>query len=67
MLEHLRDAALEINALSEELKSRLMVLDNAISRCVEKGDFCWSANVQPAYPPQKFWFLYAVTRKPRTK
>lgn len=64
MVEHLRDAALEVNVLDEELKGRLMALDNAISRCVERGAFCWSENVQPAYPPQKFWFLYATVRKP---
>lgn len=53
MIEHLRDAALEVKVLSEALKSRLSALDNAISRCIEKGAFCWSANVQPAYPDRK--------------
>lgn len=64
MIEHLRDAALERNVLSDDLKGRLTALDNAISRCIEKGEFCWSEQVQPAYPPQKFWFLYAKVRKP---
>ena len=67
MVEHLRDAALEVNVLSDDLKGRLTALDNAISRCIEKGEFCWSEQVQPAYPPQKFWFLYARVRKPVAK
>ncbi|MFQ3535732.1 MAG: hypothetical protein SNJ58_07630 [Aggregatilineales bacterium] len=65
MAEHLRDAAFELNVLDEDLKGRLTALDNAISRCIEKGPFCWSENLQPAYPPPKFWFLYATVRKSR--
>ncbi len=64
MVEHLREAASELALLDDELKGRLAALDNAISRCIERGAFCWSENVQPAYPPQKFWFLYATVRKP---
>ncbi|MDL1922630.1 hypothetical protein FBQ95_08465 [Chloroflexi bacterium CFX3] len=67
IVEHLRDAAVDLGVLSDELKGKLTALDNAISRCVEKAPFCWSENVQAAYPQPKFWFLYMAARKPPPK
>ncbi|GAB4545347.1 MAG: hypothetical protein OHK0023_03480 [Anaerolineae bacterium] len=67
MIEHLRDELEALNLLSTEITGRLAALDNALNRCLEAGEFCWSPHVQAAYPKEKFWFLYQAVRKPVQK
>lgn len=67
MSEHLHDELKALNLLSTEITGRLAALDNALNRCIEAGEFCWSPQVQAAYPREKFWFLYQTVRRPVQK
>ena len=34
-------------------------IDARLRRFTEPSDFVWSSELQPAYPPDKYWWLYA--------
>jgi hypothetical protein len=65
MVEALKDAAEEQGVWTDELKGTLLSTDNRISRLIERGSFIWDSRVEAAYPPDKFWFLYASYRLTR--
>lgn len=45
------------------LQSRLAALDGQLRRLFRPGPFIWNAALAPAYPPDRFWWLYlAVAR-----
>ena len=58
MIEHLQDEAIGLNSAPVGLKNGLIALDNKNHRYFEAGKFTWDPRLEPAYPPQKYWFLY---------
>ena len=58
--EHLKDEAQARNALPTTLKGGLSSADAKLRRHVKAGDFIWDKRLEPAYPRDKFWFLYAA-------
>ncbi len=58
--EHLKSEAESRNALPTELKSALSSADAKLRRYVKAGEFIWDERLEPAYPQDKFWFLYAA-------
>jgi hypothetical protein len=63
MVEVLKDEAETRSVWTDELKGLLTSIDKRIHRCAVKDEFCWDPRVQPAYPPEKFWFLYVHPKK----
>lgn len=49
--------------LHEEPPQKLALLDRELRQIWEPGDFVWPQEWQPAYPREKFWWLYGHPRK----
>ena len=61
MLEALKDDAEALNFFSPEMKAGIAGTDNKIHRFFAKSDqFIWNPLLQPAYPREKFWYLYTT-------
>jgi hypothetical protein len=59
--EVLRDEAAARNVLPDELAAAVTNVDNKLRRYVNKGgDFIWDKRLQPAYPRDKYWYLYTT-------
>jgi hypothetical protein len=58
MAEDLTDEADSRSALPPELKSGLTSVDGKLRRYVKPGEFIWDKRLEPAYPRDKYWFLY---------
>ncbi len=58
MAEALKDEADNLNALPAALRAGLTSVDNKLHRYVVPGDFIWDRRLEPAYPRDKYWFLY---------
>lgn len=63
MVELLQDEASALNSLPAVLKGGITALDNKNHRYFEAGKFIWDSRLEPAYPPQKYWFLYGKPPK----
>lgn len=63
MVELLKDEASVRSSLPAGLKGGLTALDNKIHRYFDPGDFIWDARLEPAYPKEKYWFLYGKPGK----
>lgn len=64
MVVHLQAEAEATNTWTDAYNGRLLSLDNSLRRICEAGGFCWAPKVQPAYPQEQFWFLYARVKVP---
>ncbi len=49
--------------LQSELAQRLAMLDRELRARWEPGDFIWPEEWKPAYPREKYWWLYGHPRK----
>lgn len=49
------DRRLEDDAFQDKMKA----VDNQLRGCVQQSDFLWAEMLQPAYPPETFWWLYS--------
>ena len=49
--------------LQEALPQRLAALDRELRHVWEPGEFVWPQEWQPAYPRDKYWWLYGHPRK----
>jgi len=58
MAEDLKDEAEARNALPVDLKGGLGSVDGKLRRYVKPGAFIWDKRLEPAYPRDKYWFLY---------
>jgi hypothetical protein len=58
MIEHLYGELEALGELTDAIKSRLPMIDNAIRRFVETDAFRWDARLERAYPSDMYWFLY---------
>jgi hypothetical protein len=65
IIELLKDELQAHDKWTDEVKGALSNLDNRIRRVAEKDDFCWDKRVEPAYPREKFWFLYMLPPRPK--
>lgn len=48
-----------------DLPQRISSTDAALRRYTEKSSFVWSAELEPVYPADTFWWLYARPPKPK--
>ncbi len=48
-----------LNLPDAHLAMVLRRIDGQLHRFAAKSDFIWAAELQPAYPPDKYWWLYA--------
>ncbi len=58
--EALRDELEARNALPPDLKSGLSAVDSKMRRYVKPGEFIWDKRLEPAYPRDKYGFLYVT-------
>lgn len=49
--------------LQSELAQKVAMLDRELRQIWEPGDFIWPEEWKPAYPREKFWWLYGYPRK----
>lgn len=49
--------------LQAELPQKLALLDRQLRQVWEPGQFIWPYEWKPAYPPEKYWWLYGHPRK----
>jgi hypothetical protein len=59
--EALKDEGESRNALEPSLKAGLSSADNKLRRYVKPRDFIWDKRLEPAYPRDKYWFLYSAS------
>lgn len=55
-LRLIEDHGLDDDALLTKVKDR----DGQLRSFVETADFLWTAELEPVYPPDEFWWLYAA-------
>ena len=61
IVEALKDEAVARNALSPAARAKLSGIDNHLHRSAQSSDsFIWDTRLEPAYPRDKFWFLYVA-------
>lgn len=60
IIEALKDELEAHGKWTDEFNGALASLDNRIRRVAEKSEFHWDKHVEPAYPREKFWFLYML-------
>lgn len=48
-----------------DLPQRISGTDAALRRHTEKSPFVWSAELEPVYPAESYWWLYARPPKPK--
>ena len=48
-----------MNLSDAHLEMEMRRIDGQLHRFATKGDFIWAAELQPAYPPNVYWWLYA--------
>jgi hypothetical protein len=59
--EALIDEATARNVLSPTVRARLTGIDSHLHRLARASDhFVWDTRLEPAYPRDKFWFLYVT-------
>lgn len=46
--------------ISPELQNLLQGIDHRIRMVTRAGDFVWDKRLQPAFPPQPYWYLYVT-------
>lgn len=54
----------ELGEHSEDLDRALRTVDNKLRRYTEASDFVWAKELEPAYPRDEYWWLYAMPPKP---
>ena len=60
------DRAMETYGLDRgDLPQRIRSIDSALRRYTEKSPFIWSPELEPVYPAETFWWLYARPPKPK--
>jgi hypothetical protein len=65
MIEQMVREAADLDELSDDMKTRIVPLDNAIRRYVESSDFRWDKRLEQVYSPDQYWYLYStvITKK----
>lgn len=58
ILEALSDEAASLDILSTDMKNALSATDNKLRRYTQPSSFIWDERLRPAYPEDKYWFLY---------
>jgi len=58
ILESLADEAASLNILTADMKNALGATDNKLRRYTQPSSFIWDERLRPAYPEDKYWFLY---------
>ncbi len=58
ILEALMDEAANLNAPTADMKNALGATDNKLRRYTQPDGFIWDERLRPAYPQDKYWFLY---------
>lgn len=48
--------------LDPELGQRMQGLDQALRGRWQSGEFVWPSTWQPAYPPERYWWLYGLPK-----
>lgn len=59
MAEVLKDEAVTLNIFDSDMETRLTGIDNGIHRYIHPSKFRWDLRLEPAYPRDKYWFLYS--------
>ncbi|NDJ75615.1 MAG: hypothetical protein GYB65_05090 [Chloroflexi bacterium] len=59
MIEHLRAEAAERNIPTNDLVPRLAQVDTRLKRSTREGAFISDARLVPAYPQDRYWWLYS--------
>ncbi len=62
IVESLQDALAAQNVLSAQQSALIKATDNQLHGYTQPSDFIWDARLKPAYPAEKYWFLYASGR-----
>jgi hypothetical protein len=61
IVESLKDEAVARNILVPAAHAKLSGIDNHLHRLAQPSDsFVWDTRLEPAYPRDKFWFLYVA-------
>jgi hypothetical protein len=61
IVEALKDEAVARNILLPVAQAKLSGVDNHLRHLAQASDsFVWDARLEPAYPRDKFWFLYVA-------
>jgi hypothetical protein len=61
IVEALKDEATARDVLSPAARARLSGIDSQLHRFARPADhFIWDTRLEPAYPRDKFWFLYVT-------
>jgi hypothetical protein len=65
MIEQMMREADALGELTDDMKNRLVPLDNAIRRFAEPGDFRWDKRLENVYPKDPYWYLHSavITKK----
>lgn len=50
--------AAELHGLDEAVNASLLVLDNQLKAHAKPGAFIWETKIEPAFAPDRFWYLY---------
>ena len=58
IVEALTDEAVARNIFTPALQAQLSGVDNKLRQFFSPGEFVWDARLKPAYPREKYWFLY---------
>jgi hypothetical protein len=58
IVQALADDAASMNFMVDDIRGAITTLDNKLHRYLESGDFIWDERLKPAYPKDKYWFLY---------
>ena len=64
IVQVIADALAEPNA---EIDQKMRKVDTMLRRFTQPSDFIWASALQPAYPPDAYWWLYAMPPKTDTK
>jgi hypothetical protein len=59
ILQEIADAMDHYNMLSDDLKTAVRSADSGLRRWTAPAEFIWDAALQPIYPQNIFWWLYA--------
>jgi hypothetical protein len=58
MIEHLRAEAETRNALTEDLRARLVEIDRKLRDQLQESEFIFDERLRSVYPRDHFWWLY---------
>lgn len=63
VVEDIIAALQRYNASTSELERAARSVDSGLRRFVQPADFIWAQELQPAYPQDIYWWLYALPPK----